>query len=816
MYTEIGSNSKGELQTESASFERIEPRPEFGLTEEQVKSRVSAHADNCKVKSATKSVSKIIRGNVFTYFNLVFSILGALLALVGAWTDMVFLLVLLANTCIGIIQEIHAKKVLDKMTILSEPKCRVIREGMQKEVLCEELVLDDVVCLEAGNQIPADGVVLQGILHVNEALLTGESDEVEKRPGEELLSGSFVVSGEAVARLTGVGKDSYISKLTLQATKTKEGEQSEMIRSLNYLIIVMGVIIVPIGIALFVQSYRFNGENLYDSITTMVAAVIGMVPEGLYLLASVALAVGTMRLAGKRVLVHDMKCMETLARVDVLCVDKTGTITEPGMQVYAWEDLPAGEVFRGENAGKSEIRQILSDFVQNMSTDNETMEVLQEYFNDTTGKKADKVQGFSSQTKSSFAEFEGKAYVLGAPEFVLKKHYEEFRNRIEEYGSRGFRVLLFGEVMKNEKEKQKQAEAETVLPLALVVLANPIRKGAKETFSYFEDGQVQVKVISGDNPLTVSAIAAEAGISGADAFVDASTLKTPEQLREAVEQYTVFGRVTPEQKRLLVGALKANKKTVAMTGDGVNDVLALKDADCSIAMASGSDAAVSVSQLVLLDSDFSRMPAVVMEGRRVVGNIERTACLYIVKNIFSMLLAIFSMLLLWNYPLVPAQVSLISLFTIGLPSFILALEPNKDPIRGHFLTNVLLRALPAGLTDFIVVSGLVVFCREFQVDLECLSTSCTILLAIVGFMILYRIAKPMHIWHILMMVALVGGCLFCMIFVSGFFAITGISRQCAMLMVIFAVITEPMLRYLGMAADRLLAIVHGRKKAVEG
>lgn len=782
------------LQAESIKEhipERIQADPVRGLTKEQVQERFAAHADNCKVESSTSSVSEIVKSNVFTYFNLVFFIIALLLAMVAAWRDMLFLPIIIANTCIGIIQEVHSKRVLDKLSILNAPRAVVIRDGKKTEIPADQLVLDDVVEFNAGSQIPADAVILEGELQVNESLITGESDEIEKHQGDALLSGSFVVSGKAVARLDKVGRDSYISKLTMQATKSKKGEQSEMIRSLNYLIMVMGIIIIPIGIALFVQSFVYNGGTLKESITGMVAAIIGMIPEGLYLLASVAMAVSSVRLARKKVLIHDMKCIETLARVDVLCVDKTGTITEPGMRVYETKLL--------EGMEEEKTQEVISDFVRVQEKDNATMEALQEYFTKGTGRKAKEVISFSSETKFSGAVMEdGKAYVLGAPEFVLRDQFAAYQEQIAAYSSKGYRVLVFGSY---EGTLSRKPLTEAVTPMALIMLANPIRSGAKDTFGFFADNGVEIKVISGDNPLTVSVIAQEAGIANADHYVDASTLKTEEDYRKAVENYTVFGRVTPNQKRELVQALKAHKRTVAMTGDGVNDVLALKDADCSVAMASGSDAASNVSQLVLLDSDFSRMPAVVAEGRRVVNNIERTASLYIVKNIFSMLLAIFSVILMLDYPLEPAQVSMISMFTIGIPSFILALEPNKNTIRGHFLTNVFVRALPAGLTDFIVVSALVMFCREFAVDLDCLSTSCTIIIAIVGFMILYRIAKPMNVWHILLMVGVVGGWLFCMFFARPFFGITDISRQCAMLMVIFAIITEPMLRYLSLAVE---------------
>ena len=790
-------------QENRVRMERIAADPQSGLSAEQVKRRFAQGENNYKVESSTLSVSEIVRSNVCTYFNLVFAVIAVLLAIVGAWSDMLFLPIIVANTCIGIIQEVHSKKVLDKLSILNAPHTVVIRDGKRQEIPADQLVLDDIVEFSAGSQIPADAKVVSGELQVNESLITGESDEIEKREGDSLLSGSFVVSGKACARLEKVGKDSYISKLTLQATKSKKGEQSEMIRSLNYLIMVMGIIIIPIGIALFVQSFIYNEGTFHDSITGMVAAIIGMIPEGLYLLTSVALAVSSVRLAQKKVLIHDMKCIETLARVNVLCVDKTGTITEPGMHVYDFSVL--------DGADQLEISQLLADFVAAQEKDNATMEALKAHFSNGSGMRAREVYSFSSETKYSGAVVnDGKSYVIGAPEFVLRGQFAQYQEQIATYSSKGYRVLVFAQY---EGTLDRKPLTEPVLPLCFVMLANPIRKGAKETFTYFAENDVDIKVISGDNPLTVSVIAAEAGIVGAERFVDASTLKEKEDYYRAVEEYTVFGRVTPSQKRMLVQALKEHKKTVAMTGDGVNDVLALKDADCSVAMASGSEAASNVAQLVLLDSDFSRMPSVVAEGRRVVNNIERTAALYIVKNIFSMLLAIFSVILMLDYPLEPSQVSLISMFTIGIPSFVLALEPNKELIRGHFLTNVLVRALPAGLTDFIVVSGLVIFCREFQVDLDCLSTSCTILVAIVGFMILHRIARPMNTGHIVMLVGVIAGWILCMLFGGSFFGITGISKQCEMLMVIFAIITEPVLRYLSLIVEWISArcrMIHAR------
>ena len=761
-----------------------------GLSKEDVRLKFENGENNYKVESSTQTVGEIIKSNVFTYFNLVFLVLAILLAIASAWRDMLFLPIIIANTLIGIVQEVHSKKVLDNLSILNSPKTKTLRDGQIVELSSEELVLDDIVIFEAGCQIPADAVVVEGEISVNESLITGEADEIVKNPGKELLSGSFVISGQAKARLCRVGRDSYVSKLTIAATQTNKEEQSEMIRSLDNLIKIVGIIIIPIGIALFVQAFFFNGGTFRESITSMVAAVIGMIPEGLYLLASVAMAVSTVRLSKNKVLVHDMKCIETLARVNVLCVDKTGTITEPGMCVYKFEPV--------DESKKAEVFGLISDMAAASSKDNATMEALQEYFNAGSGRIADKVYPFSSQTKYSGVTFGNETYVIGAPEFVLRDRYGEYKDRIEKYSEKGYRVLVFAKYMGIPDQKPLTEDVEV---LGFTALSNPIRKGAVDTFRYFDECGVEIKVISGDNPVTVSAIAKEAGIANPDKYIDASNLKEEQDYYNAVENYTVFGRVTPPQKRFLIKAIKEHGKTVAMTGDGVNDVLALKDADCSVAMASGSDAASNASQLVLLDSDFSRMPNVVMEGRRVVNNIQRTASLFLVKNIFSMLLAVFSVILMLDYPLEPSQVSLISMFTIGIPSFVLALEPNKSLISGHFLTNVMVKAFPAGLTDFLAVSGLVIFCREFGVDSDCLSTSCTILVAIVGFMILYRIARPLKKAYIFMMAALICGWLYCMLFISHLFAITSISRQCAMLMVVFAIATEPVLRYLSIIVE---------------
>ena len=723
---------RGEIQ-------RVVPDYRVGLNPEQIRIREENGWTNDEVAPPGLTTKEIVHNNIFTYFNLIFLILAILLCLVGSFRNLTFLPVIICNTLIGIIQEIRSKKVLDRLTMLNAPHAEVIRGGVSLNLEADQLVVDDIVVFRAGNQICADAVVEAGEVQVNESLLTGESDEITKKRGDRLMSGSFVVSGSCHARLDKVGADSYISQLTLEAK-------------------------------------------------AMVAAVIGMIPEGLYLLASVALAVSAMRLASKKVLLHDMKSIETLARVNVLCVDKTGTITEDSMCV---SEVVKAKAYDEEKM--PDLNRMIGDFVKGMDADNSTMHAMQEHFTEHSDKVPEKVIPFSSTVKYSGVIFKDQAYVLGAPEFVLREDYTKYQGRIEQYTSRGFRVLVFGSY---DGEPDGKPLTGTVTPLGYVLLLNKVREEAPATFKYFADQGVAIKVISGDNPITVSETAKQAGIEGAENYVDAGTLKTEEDIALAVSKYTVFGRVIPEQKRQFVQALKKQGMTVAMTGDGVNDVLALKDADCSVAMASGSDAAVQASQVVLLESDFSRMPEVVLEGRRVVNNIQRSASLFLVKNIFSFLLAIFSAVFMITYPLEPSQVSLISMYTIGIPAFFLALQPNRDIIKGHFLTNVFLKALPAGLTDVLAVGALVVFGQTFGVASKDISTAATMLLAIVGFMILYRICQPMNALRMIVWIGCVIGLLGCSIFLPQLFAITGMSRKCIMLFVVFSIATEPVLRYL--------------------
>lgn len=790
----LDTNSESNLDTRGV--------PIMGLTSEEVRERIDNGQTNHTDISTQKTVGQIVKSNLLTYFNLIFLILTVLLCIVGSFRNLTFLPVIIGNTVIGIFQELRAKKTLDKMSMLNAPHSIVVRDGEQQQIQSEELVKDDIIILSAGNQICADATVLSGSISVNEALLTGESDEIMKRSGDGLMSGSFVVSGQCYAKLDKVGNESYISKLTAQAKAMGDGEQSEMIRYINKLVKWVGIIIIPVGIILFCQAYIMNGETFKKSVVSMVAAVLGMIPEGLYLLTTVALALSTIRLAKKQVLLHDMKSIETLARVDVLCVDKTGTITEPGMQVT--ELVISGRCGDAE-MDKRAFAHLLADYSAVIEDNNATMEAIRAHVAKNEIEKGSrtllKTQPFTSANKYSKVSFVEGDYMLGAPEFIMKDRYDEISEEIEEYQSKGYRVLLMAESGNDSSGLEKSFGG--ISPIGYIVLSNPIRENAESTFTYFKEQGVAIKVISGDNPATVSEVAKRAGIDGAENYVDASTLASEKDIAEAVDKYTVFGRVTPKQKQLIVRALQKQKHTVAMTGDGVNDILAMKDADCSIAMASGSEAAAQAAQTVLLDSDFGRMPYVVYEGRQVVNNIQRSASLFLVKNIFSLLMAIFSAVFAITYPLEPSQISLISMFTIGLPGFLLALEPNRNRIEGNFMANVMLKALPAGLTDVLSVGALVICGQVFNLPSEDIATAGTMLLAVVGFMIIIKISHPFNKMKYGVLIINIVGLLFCGLFLGKLFAIDSISNICFLLMVVFAFAAESMFRYLTLFVEKL-------------
>ena len=779
-----------------------------GLTDEEVRQRVEEGLTNRADISTDKTTKEIVISNVFTYFNLIFLVITILLIMVGSFRNLTFLPIIIGNTVIGIVQEIRAKKTLEKMSLLNAPHADVIRNGSVKQISTEGLVKDDVILLTAGKQICADAVVISGNIQVNESLLTGEADEVEKTEGSTLMSGSFVVSGECYARLEKVGNESYISKLSLEAKSMGGKEQSEMIRSINLIVKWVGIVIIPIGLILFWQSHFVNGESITKSVTSTVAAIIGMIPEGLYLLTTVALALSTMKLARKKVLLHDMKSIETLARVDVLCVDKTGTITEPDMKLK--------EIFLCKNSGADgtqtaltldELKSLILDYANASVDNNATMLALKAYAaealtNNTSAlhRTAVSQQAFSSSLKYGSVTFSDGTYLLGAPEFIMHEDFARIEEEIIPYADKGDRVLLFA---RYNGENVENGINGSVTPLGFVALANPIRANAVKTFEYFKSQGVAIKVISGDNPRTVSRIAIQAGIESAESFVDAATLDTEDKIADAVNKYTVFGRVTPKQKKQLVKALQAKEHTVAMTGDGVNDILAMKDADCSVAMASGSEAAAQAAQVVLLDSDFAHMPDVVYEGRRVVNNIQRSASLFLVKNIFSLLLSLFSVILMVTYPLEPAQVSLISMFTIGVPGFLLALEQNKDRIKGHFITNVMLKALPGGLTDVIAVGALVVCGEVFCISDASIGTIATLVLSVVGFMILFKISEPLNGMKYAVIIGNIAGLVFSGFFLKKLFALTDLSNICILLMIVFGFAAESLFRNLTLLVEKL-------------
>lgn len=800
------------LKRDTNAYNRIQASYDFGLTSQQVNDRIQQGLTNLPVDTNFKSISQIIKENTFTYFNLIFLVFTILLVLVQSYHNLTFLPVIIGNILIGIIQEIRSKQILDKLTVLHATHATVVRDGQTSKVATDDLVLDDIVLFKAGDQIPADAQVVHGSVQANESLLTGESDEVPKNEGDTLMSGSFIVSGDCYGRLEKVGADSYISKLTNEAKTINNEEQSKMIISLNKLVKWVGIFIIPIGITLFCQSYFFNNNSVQKSIVTMEAALLGMIPEGLYLLTTVALALSATRLAKDKVLLHNMKSIETLARVNVLCVDKTGTITEDKMSV---DKLVSAKPNGDDTQSIAELTNYISDFAAAMPEDNATMAAIKSHFTDTSSRKPLSFTTFSSVDKFSSVTFKEGTYLIGAPEMVLRDQYENYADDITPFAEKGYRVLVFGKYEGTLTDKKLSAP---VMPLGFILLSNAIRANAKKTFQYFGQQGVDVKVISGDNPATVSHIAKEAGVKHADDYIDARELTTVESIAQAVKTHTVFGRVTPEQKKMFVKVLQKDGNTVAMTGDGVNDILAMKEADCSIAMASGSDATAHAAQVVLLESDFSKMPQVVMEGRRVVNNIERSSSLFLVKNIFSFLMSIFAVIFSLTYPLQPSQITLISLFTIGLPSFFLALEQNKQRIQGNFLLNILGKAIPGGVTDMLIVGALVVCGTIFKLSPTDISTTATLLLIVVGFMVLFKISSPMNRFRQIIFCSSFAGMLIFSLFFSKLFSLTRISPTSILLLVILFFTAESIFRFLTKLSELIgkyiQSVDHSKMKSV--
>ena len=789
------SGRKTEGVTLNKFLPRLETTAERGLTALQAKDRLENGYANENLESPAKTVGQIFKDNLLTYFNLIFVILAVCVISVGAYNNLTFMPVVFANAAIGIIQELRSKRALGKIKIVSSPAATVIRDGERRQVPSDKTVIDDIVIFSAGKQIFADAVILSGECQVNEALVTGEADEITKASGDYLLSGSFVVSGECYARLDRVGRDSFVSQLSLEAGKTTNKKKSGMMFSLKRLVQFIGIVIVPFGIILYIQQTKFLDRDVTDSVLSTVAALIGMIPEGLYLLVSIALTVGVLRLARRKTLVHELGCIETLARVDVLCVDKTGTITESTMDVQ--EVVPLCE----DRFNLDDLGPLLTDYVASMGSDNETMLSLKAFFGGSPTRIARKTMAFSSAKKYSGASFSGgETFLLGAPDMILRHGFDAEKTVIEKYSAQGFRVLLFALYDGGPEDAVLSAE---ILPLCLILLANRIRPEAPATFRFFAAQNVAIKVISGDNPVTVSRVACDAGITDAEKYVDATTLTTERKIKRAVDEFTVFGRVTPDQKRKLIRALKAAKHTVAMTGDGVNDVLALKDADCSIAMASGSDIACQVSQIVLMDSNFASMPYVVMEGRRVINNIERSASLYLVKNIFSFIFAVITMAFTLTYPIMPTQLTLFNVLLIGIPSFVLALEPNRSLVRGKFLINVITSAIPAAFTNVLAVLAVVLLSGSLGIPTPEMSTMATVIISFVGFMMLFKLCRPLNSLRIALIVTMAVCFILGILIAPGFFELSRLTARSVWLLLGICAASVPIMLLLSVTLNTL-------------
>lgn len=741
-----------------------------GLTNEQVQERIAEGKVNVNENPNTRTYKQIILENTLTFFNFLNIALLVLVLFVRSYKNSMFMGIILINTVIGIIQEIRAKKTIDKLAILTESKTVVLREGKKWSISTEKLVLDDLIFLKTGDQVPADVKVLEGTVEVNESLLTGESDNLSKSQGDELFSGSFVTSGEACCQVIHVGKDNYASQITSEAKEFKR-HNSELRNSLNAILKVISIIIVPLGAMLFYKQYMIVGDTLKDSVVNMVAAVLGMIPEGLVLLTSVALTLGSMVLATKKTLVQELYCIETLARVDTLCLDKTGTITEGIMKVEdvqlydtaqttvvqhtAKFDPETGEPVQNVSALKpevtvsaekengqiqetvnsetvsqeerqklQEIDHIMGNMMSVLHDQNATADALRKRFPSRNDLKLIHAIPFSSDRKYSGAVFEGRGtYLMGAAQFLFPEGNEELLEHCSSYAQEGYRIL----VLAHSEQETKGTERPTGLePLGLFLITDVIREEAPDTLAFFDSQGVDLKVISGDDPVTVSAIAKKAGLKNANHYIDATTIKTSEEMQRAVAECSVFGRVTPQQKKQMVQALQSQKHTVAMTGDGVNDVLALKEADCSIAMAAGSDAAKNIANVVLLDSNFGAMPHIVNQGRRVVNNIRSAASMFLIKTIFSVLLSLITIFFGDAYPFEPIQMSLISACAVGIPTFLLTQENNYNKIDHTFLRHVFMNAFPAAVTITGCVFTIMLVCQDVYHSNVMLNTACVL------------------------------------------------------------------------------------------
>lgn len=701
-----------------------------GLTQAEVEARIADGQVNAIQDSSNRSVKDIVMGNTLTFFNFINIVLLALVLSVRSYKNMLFIFIIIANTLIGIFQEIKAKITLDKLKILTVSHVDVIRDGVKKSVTVSELVKDDVILLKSGGQIPADGVILDGEVDVNESLLTGESDSIHKTCGSKVLSGSFVTSGKAMCLLTEVGHDCYMEKLSSEAKQFKR-YKTELQRNLDTILKFISIIIVPLGIILFAKQYWISGSTYEQAALDTVAAVLGMIPEGLVLLTSVALALGAVRLARRSTLVRELFCIETLARVDTLCLDKTGTITEGHLCV------------QGEESVKEDVdlEQLMGRMVSALGDENETFQALRQHYKRNQSTNTKLVLPFSSERKFSGVVFEGEGtYLMGAYQFIFPQADPAVLEKIAEYASQGLRVLT---VAHSPNEMTDYTLAEEFEIVGFVFMTDVVRKNAPDILGYFEEQGVDLKVISGDDPVTVAAIAARAGLKDADKYIDATTIHTDEEMEDAILKYSVFGRVTPKQKQQMVRLLKQNGRTVAMTGDGVNDVLALKDADVSIAMASGSEAAKNTANLVLLNSDFASLPHIVNEGRRVINNIKAAASMFLIKTGFSVLTALLTIIVGQNYPFQPIQLSVINGCAVAIPTMLLQLEPSFQKVNKHFFREVLRMSMPAAITITAMITIINNIGHSIGTPREMLSTVCVLATGWVYLITLRQVYSPM-------------------------------------------------------------------------
>ena len=730
----------------------------LGLTAEQVHLREQQNLFNYDTTVPTKSIGTIVRENICTLFNLINAILALAIISVGSYKNMLFMGVVLSNLCIGIFQEIRAKRTIDKLSLLHAAKATVIRDGQQLELPLQKIVLDDVLLLQNGNQAPVDCVILEGQCEVDESFLTGESDAVYKKAGDTILSGSIIISGTCRARADKIAEDTYISSISKEAKYYKK-TKSEIMQTLNRIIGVISLIIVPVGFILLYNQLQLDGNTYTEAVVQTVAALIGMIPEGLVLLTSTVLAVSVVRLARQQVMVQDLYCIESLARVDTLCLDKTGTLTQGNLLVSGMEPL---------NTHPVQMSVILHNFTAALEDNNATFWALRQTYPPQLDWTIQGTFPFSSKYKWSAATFQERGtYILGAAEFVYPHSDHTFQQKLAELAEE-HRVLLLAWTEQPVTAGHLPAD---VTPVGFVLLKDQLRTAARQTLEYFNQQDVDIKVISGDSAHTVAGIAREAGVPNWQNYLDMTTVQSAEQLQQAAQQYTVFGRVTPEQKKQLVQALQQTGHTVAMTGDGVNDVMALKQSDCSIAMAAGTDAARNVSQLVLLESNFDSLPQILGEGRRSINNIQRSASLFLVKTIYATLFALIFLFMQLPYPFIPIQLTLISCVTIGIPSFLLALEPNNERVQGRFLLNILSKALPGGLTIVANLILILLFSLYFHFTAEEISTLCVFLTGFTGFLVLRRICLPFNRNRLIMYVLLVAAFIAAVILLPGLFSI---------------------------------------------